>query len=99
MMSRPEWLRAGALVKGIGFVGRVVQVVEKGDAVWVTLESAKAVRLHQKWDVLDYCQAPFLWEPATQADLEQDVAAEEQRLLHTLTEMKRWAESAQTTAA
>ena len=91
MMTRPDWLKVGALVKGIGFVGRVANIVEQGEAVLVTLESAKAVRLHQKWDVLDYGRAPLLWEPATSEDLKKDVEEEQQHVLGTLDSIKRWA--------
>ena len=91
MMTKPDWLKVGALVKGVGFVGRVANIVEQDESVLVTLESAKAVRLHQKWDVLDYCRAPFLWEPATLEDLKQDVEQEQQRVLGTLDALNRWA--------
>ena len=91
-MTRPAWLKVGALVKGVGFVGRVANIVEQGEAVLVTLESAKAVRLHQKWDVLDYCRAPLLWEPATPEDLKSDVDEEQLRVLGTLDSIKRWAD-------
>jgi len=91
MMTRPDWLKVGALVKGVGFVGRVASVVEQGESVLVTVESAKAVRLRQAWDVLDYCRAPSLWEPASPEDFKKDVEEEQQRVLGTLDAIKLWA--------
>ena len=91
MLTRPDWLKVGALVKGVGFVGRVASVVEQGESVLVTVESAKAVRLHQKWDVLDYARAPFLWEPATPEDLQKDIEGEQQRAVKTLEAINLWA--------
>ena len=90
-MTRPDWLKVGTLVKGVGFVGRVASVVEQGESVLVTVESAKAVRLRQEWDVLDYCRAPFLWELASPEDLKKDVEEEQQRVLGTLDAIKLWA--------
>lgn len=91
-MTKPDWLKVRALVKGVGFVGRVTDIVEQGESVLVTLESAKAVRLHQPWDVLDYARAPFLWEPATPEDLKADAEQEQQRAFKTLEAVRRWAE-------
>jgi hypothetical protein len=92
MKTRPDWLKVGALVKGVGFVGRVASIVAQGESLFVTLESAKAVRLHQKWDVLDYNRAPLLWEPATLEDLHADVEQEQQRAIKTLDEIRAWAD-------
>jgi hypothetical protein len=91
MATKPDWLKVGALVKGIGFVGRVASIVEQGESILVTVESAKAVRLHQKWDVLDFSRAPFLWQPATPEDLREGVEGEQQRALQTLEAIKTWA--------
>jgi len=89
--NETDRLQVGALVKGIDFVGRVANIVEQGESILVTVESAKAVRLHQTWDVLDYGRAPFLWAPATAEDLKEDIDGEQQRALETLEAINLWA--------
>ena len=83
-MTKPDFLKVGAFVKGVGFVGRIVDITESDTTIVVKVESAKAARLFQKPDLLEYTAAPQLWEPATLDDLLKDAESERQRALKSL---------------
>lgn len=83
-MTKPDFLKVGAFVKGVGFVGRIVDITESDTTIVVKVESAKAARLFQKPDLLEYTAAPQLWEPATLDDLLRDAESERQRALKSL---------------
>lgn len=92
-MKRPDFLKVGAFVKGIGFVGRIVDITESGNSIMVRVESAKAIRLFQRPDVLDYTLAPQLWEPATLEDFIRDADSERQRATGNLEGLSAFVEA------
>ena len=65
----PDWIRPGAVIRVIGFVGIVLSV----DGTIVTVESPKrAIFCQTTLDVLDYALAEWAWQPATIAELIED---------------------------
>ena len=80
MITLPEWIKVGALVKGIGFVGRIEDILSSDSGrIVIKVSSPKAARLWQSPDLLDYTNAPDMWQPATRDDLRQEANMEIER--------------------
>jgi hypothetical protein len=76
----PSWLVVGAIVKGIGFVGIVEDIMYSDSGrVVIKVSSPKSARLWQKTDLLDYTEAPDVWEQASKEDLRREARDEIER--------------------
>ena len=95
MITKPDFLTVGALVRVSGFVGIIAEIAESENNILVKVESAKAARRFQKPDWLNYTDAPHLWSPATWQDFENDAEGEKRAALKSVEAIERYVENAQ----